>query len=84
MLNFESNSFYKLPSFHALIQIKARFGNFLMVVVCSVSQDNVLGNILCLLPVINVTSHIKTANPIRLCSSIYLDRKLLKITVFAL
>ena len=55
---------------------KARFGNVWIHAVGSVSQVILLGKALCTPTVINVTTiHIKTANLVRVCSSIYLDRE---------
>ena len=55
------------------VQNRARFGSILMHGVGSVNQVILLGSALCAPTVINVTRHIETANPIRVCSSIYLD-----------
>ena len=41
----------------------------------SVSQVILLGKALCTPIVINVTKHIKTANLVQVCSSIYIDRE---------
>ena len=54
---------------------RARFPKVLMYGGGSVSQVIVLGEALCTPTLINVTRRIKTANPIPVCSSIYLDRE---------
>ena len=56
-------------------QNKARSGNLLLYGAGSVSQFILLGEVLCLRTVITVIGQIKTANPFRVCSSIYLDRE---------
>ena len=65
----------KFTKFSYVHQNRERLGNISLYGVGSVNQVFVLGEALCTPTVINVTRHIKLANPIRVCSSIYLDRE---------
>ena len=54
---------------------KARFGHVSINGVGSVSHILLLRYVLCRQTVINVTGHIQSNNPSRVCSSIYLDKE---------
>ena len=62
-------------NFSFIHQKRACFSNVLINGLGSISQVNSLGKALCTPTLINVTRRIKTANPIRLGSSIYVDKE---------
>ena len=74
-VRFWAYFFLQFANLSCVYQNRARFGNVLMYGVGSVSQVILSGYALCTPSVINVTRHIKTANPIRVCSTIYLDEE---------
>ena len=63
----------QFTKFSFIHQKRACFGNVLMYGLGSVSQVILLGWALCTPTVINVTRRIKTASPIRVGSSIYVE-----------
>ena len=75
LCQFLSEILLQFAKFSCVNQNKPCFGNVLVWGVSSVGQVILLRQALCLRAVINVTRHIETANPIRLCSSIYLDKE---------
>ena len=65
----------QFTKFSFIHQKRACFGKVLMYSLGSVSQVILLGWALCTPTVINVTRRIKTASPIRVGSSIYVEKE---------
>ena len=65
----------QFTKFSFIHQNRACFGNVLVYSLGSISQVILLGQALCTPTVVNVTRRIKTANPIQIGSSIYVDKE---------